>query len=219
MYLESVVNNIHIIQPPVAVLPRLNLAAMRMGTRVLGPGLRLGVWVQGCPFQCAGCIAPEWIPQRVNTLVSVERLVQHLLSQPEISGITLSGGEPMLQAAGLAQFVRRVRQEREVDVICFTGYRYPQLQSAPPTAGVAALLAQVDLLVDGPYVQRLDDGQGLRGSRNQVFHYLSDRLRDFDAAQEPRRVEIYLEEGQAFLVGIPPHGLTQAFEAIEWRTS
>lgn len=197
--------------------PPLNLSAVQSRTRVLGPGVRMGVWVQGCPFQCAGCIAPEWMPQRVNHLVTPEQLAMRLLADPDIHGITLSGGEPMLQAGGLAAFVRSVRQQREVDVICFTGYRYARLQSSPPNPGVAGLLAEVDLLIDGPYVQSLNDGRGLRGSSNQVFHHLTERLRDFDPAQQPRQVEIYLQEGQAFLVGIPPLGLSQAWEGIEWR--
>jgi anaerobic ribonucleoside-triphosphate reductase activating protein len=196
----------------------LNLAAIRIGTRALGPGLRMGIWVQGCPFQCAGCIAPEWIPQHIHTLAAPEHLAQRLLEHPEISGLTLSGGEPMLQAAGLAELIRQVRRLRQVDVICFTGYRYETLLSAPPNPAVAGLLAQVDLLIDGPYVQRLNDGRGLRGSRNQTPHYLTQRLMGFDAANMPRRVEVYLEEeGQAFLVGIPPRGLAQAWESAQRR--
>lgn len=198
--------------------PLLNLAAVRMGTRALGPGLRMGVWVQGCRFHCAGCIAPEWIPQQISTLAAPEHLAQRLLEHPEIDGLTLSGGEPMLQAAGLAEFVHRVRQSREIDVICFTGYRYAELLSSPPGLGVAGLLAQVDLLIDGPYVQRLNDGRGLRGSANQTPHYLTERLKGFDAARQPRRVEVYLEEeGQAFLVGIPPNGLDQAWDNAQRR--
>lgn len=42
--------------------PPLNVAATRVGTRTLGPGVRSVVWVQGCPFHCLGCLAPEWIP-------------------------------------------------------------------------------------------------------------------------------------------------------------
>jgi anaerobic ribonucleoside-triphosphate reductase activating protein len=215
---ESTIYHLHLMQPPLTTIPVLNLAEVRLGTRALGPGLRMGVWVQGCPFQCAECIAPEWIPQHINTLTAPEHLAQRLLEHPEISGITLSGGEPMLQAAGLATFVRLVRQSRQVDVICFTGYRYEALLSSPPNPAVKDLLAQVDLLIDGPYIQRLNDGRGLRGSRNQTPHYLTHRLAGFDAAMEPRRLEVYLEEeGQAFLVGIPPNGLDQAWENLQRR--
>jgi len=41
----------------------VQVAETCIGTRALGPGLRSVVWVQGCPFSCAGCIAPDWIPR------------------------------------------------------------------------------------------------------------------------------------------------------------
>jgi pyruvate-formate lyase-activating enzyme len=43
-------------------IPDVQAAETCVGTRALGPGLRSAVWVQGCPFRCTGCIAPDWIP-------------------------------------------------------------------------------------------------------------------------------------------------------------
>ena len=51
---------------------------------------------------------------------------------PDIDGLTLSGGEPMLQAVGLAEVVRRVRVVRDLDTICFTGFTLARLRSNPP---------------------------------------------------------------------------------------
>ncbi len=189
--------------PLSAPAPLLNLAAFHHETRALGPGVRSAVWVQGCPFSCRGCIAPEWIPQRPANRVSPAELAQVILSSPEVSGLTLSGGEPMLQAEALLELVRSVRAGRDVDVICFTGFTLGELQANPPSPHIPAFLAQIDLLVDGQYVQELNDDRGLRGSSNQVFHYLTPRLRQVDFASLGRKVEITINEGSLLLTGIP----------------
>lgn len=189
----------------------LNIAATCPATNALGPGLRAVVWVQGCIFRCPGCIAPEWIPLQPARLVQPEDLITELLSDPAISGLTFSGGEPMLQAAGLARLARLAREKRDLNIICFTGFQKSTLENSPPGPGIADLLDQIDVLIDGPYIARLNDNRGLRGSSNQRIHYLTNRLADYDLEDTARRVEIKLSDGQAFLVGVPPVRLGDAF--------
>ena len=199
-------------------LPLLNVAATCGATRALGPGLRAVVWVQGCPFRCAGCIAPDWIPRRIARLVTPQEIVDELLKQPKINGLTFSGGEPMLQAAGLAEVIRLAREKRALNLICFSGFRLEQLQSEPPGPGVDELLEQVDLLIDGVYVERLNDNHGLRGSSNQRFHFLTDRLAssDYDFVGRARQAEIYIETDSVSLVGVPPQNVAEAYRgAVE----
>jgi anaerobic ribonucleoside-triphosphate reductase activating protein len=178
-----------------------NLAAYASQTRVLGPGVRAGVWVQGCAFHCPGCIAPEWIQQVENRRVAVEALAQQILSTP-VSGLTFSGGEPFLQAEALAELARQVRLEREVDLIIFSGFTLAALQRRP---SAAALLEQCDLLVDGGYVAARDRGIGLRGSDNQRFHFLSSRLINcgYDFERVERGLELHFQESGLLVVGIP----------------
>jgi anaerobic ribonucleoside-triphosphate reductase activating protein len=189
----------------------LNVAATCAATYALGPGLRAVVWVQGCVFRCPGCIAPGWIPIRPARLVRPADLVSELLGNPGVSGLTFSGGEPMLQAAGLARLARLARRQRDLSVICFTGFQKAALETNPPGPGVADLLQEVDVLIDGPYITRLNDNQGLRGSQNQRIHYLTDRLSGCDLERVPRRAEIQLSDGHALLVGVPPLRLGDAF--------
>ncbi|MEU9070296.1 4Fe-4S single cluster domain-containing protein [Streptomyces sp. NPDC048109] len=195
--------------------PGLNVAATRVGTRALGPGLRSVVWVQGCPFRCAGCVAPEWIPDRPAHRVDPARLADELLADPGVTGLTLSGGEPMAQAAGLASLVRTARSRRRLSVICFTGYRLERLRARPPVPGVEELLALVDVLIDGRYVAGLDDGRGLRGSSNQRVHHLTPRLAGcgYDFTGGPRTAEIAVDGTSALLVGVPAPGLLAAFDS------
>jgi anaerobic ribonucleoside-triphosphate reductase activating protein len=189
----------------------LNVAATCPATHALGPGLRSVVWVQGCAFRCPGCIAPDWIPIKPAKLYLIEDLVDELLQNPGVKGITFSGGEPMLQAAGLARLARLARKKRELDIICFTGFQRVYLVENPPGPGVDDLLSQVDVLIDGPYIARLDDNLGLRGSRNQKIHYLSNRLRHVDFDQVQRKAEIHILDGNAMLVGVPPTQLGEAY--------
>lgn len=189
----------------------LNIAALCSSTYALGPGRRAVVWVQGCAFHCPGCIAPDWIPIRPARLVRPEDLIDELLADPDVTGLTFSGGEPMLQAAGLAQVARLARSKRDLNIICFTGFIRAQLEAVPPGPGVVDLLDQVDVLIDGPYIARLNDNLGLRGSRNQKIHYLTDRLAGVDLEGQARKAEVVLTDGQAMMVGVPPHHLGEAF--------
>lgn len=200
---------------------QLNVAAVCVGTRALGPGWRSVVWVQGCPFRCAGCIAPDWIPDRVASLVRPARLAAHLLADPAVDGITISGGEPMMQAEGLAELVRLARRLRDLSVICFTGYRLGRLREDPPSPHVANLLAEADVLIDGPYVAALDDGKGLRGSRNQRVHHLTDRLvtAPYDFHTRPRSAELRIIEGELLVVGVPPPGLLEILDNLAYRSA
>lgn len=192
---------------------RLNVAATCLGTYALGPGYRAAVWVQGCPFHCAGCISPEWIPDLPARLVSPEELLDELLENPQVTGLTFSGGEPMHQAQGLAELSRLAKRRRDVDLICFSGYTLDRLRANPPAPGVDLLLAQLDVLVDGPYIASLNDNKGLRGSQNQQIHYLTPRLSMSLLEETPRRAEVHVQNGQAFLVGVPPQGMGAAFSS------
>lgn len=189
----------------------LNVAAVCGATHALGPGLRAVVWVQGCPFHCQGCIAPDWIPYKPARLMAIDELVEELLANPEVSGLTFSGGEPMKQAAGLTEVARLARQRRDLNIICFTGYKIEKLLKSPIDPAVKDLLEQLDVLIDGAYNAHLNDNRGLRGSSNQRIHHLSLRLKDFDFETSPRRVEMQIEDGQILMVGIPLTGMDAAF--------
>ncbi|MGI5166611.1 4Fe-4S single cluster domain-containing protein [Spirillospora sp. CA-253888] len=189
----------------------INVAETCTATRALGPGWRAAVWVQGCPFRCRGCIAPDWIPDRPARRVGPEELAAELLADPRVAGLTFSGGEPMEQAEGLAATVRAARRRRDVSLVCFTGHRLADLRGRP---GPEALLAEVDVLIDGRYADPLNDGRGLRGSTNQQVHHLTGRLRGFPFEDGPRAAEIRLRRDEALLVGVPPKAMGEAWRRL-----
>lgn len=184
-------------------LPWINVAAIVGETRALGPGTRTAVWVQGCDRRCPGCISPEWIPNRVSRLIRPDELAEMVFDNSNVEGVTLSGGEPMRQAAGLAEFIRLGRLVKNFNVICFTGYLYEDLISNPPGPGVQDLLKQIDVLIDGPYIKNLNDGIGLRGSSNQRIIYLTDRLSKTCLSHLHRQIELHVNGESVLLVGIP----------------
>jgi anaerobic ribonucleoside-triphosphate reductase activating protein len=197
----------------------VNVAATCLGTRVLGPGMRSAVWVQGCPLACRGCLAPEWIPERAARLVSPAVLAAELLADPRVTGLTISGGEPMAQAAGLARMISVARASRELTVICYSGYRLAELHGGRPPADAESLLAEIDVLIDGRYVAAHNDGRGLRGSANQRIHHLTDRLRGYDFEGGPRSAELHFSDSEVQLVGVPPDGLLEALARVPDRLS
>ena len=192
----------------------VNVAETCIGTGALGPGVRSVVWVQGCPLHCRGCIAPEWIPQKRARLVAPEALAAELLADEAVTGLTLSGGEPMLQAEALAATVRAARAHRDISVLCFTGYQLAELRRRPPAPGVTDLLGELDALIDGPYVAAANHGRGLRGSSNQVVHQLTGRLAAAGEAlaQGPRTAEVRVRDQSLLLVGVPPLGLASGID-------
>lgn len=194
--------------------PYLNVAALNRSTCSLGPGERAVVWVQGCPFHCQGCLAPEWIPFRPAQRITPEELVDELIASSSVTGLTFSGGEPMQQASGLAVFAKLARERRNLNIICFTGYRFERLVKEPPTVGVSELLDQVDVLVDGPYMASMNDGIGLRGSSNQRIIRLTTRLNSFDFEGYPRQVEIHVKHGELEIVGIPTLKVQETLDGV-----
>ncbi|MDO5570055.1 MAG: pyruvate formate-lyase-activating protein [Bacteroidales bacterium] len=85
-----------------------------MGTHD-GPGLRLVVFVQGCRFNCLYCANPDTISTTGGTDTNIEDIVKMALSQKAFfgkkGGVTVSGGEPTLQAGELAKLFRRLKEE------------------------------------------------------------------------------------------------------------
>lgn len=183
----------------------LNTYSRCEGTDALGPGRRAVLWVQGCGIRCPGCLVPDSWDPKGGERVSVESLVQWFLELAEVDGLTISGGEPFDQAAALGLFVSRVKAERDVGVMCYTGYRLEHLmaRATPETTG---LLSQIDILIDGPYVVGLHRPLLWRGSANQRVILLTDRYRAVLEAMPdvPVPLEVQVEDDASYrIVGVP----------------
>lgn len=192
----------------------LNIAEICPATRTLGPGQRFAIWVQGCCFHCKDCISPEWIGQQQANLVEPSTLAETILSVSGTEGVTVSGGEPMLQAAALGELLTNLRQEQDLSIICFTGFTWAELLAKYEPA-IERVLSMIDVLIDGQYIPELNDNKGWRGSANQVVHFLTSRhLSEADLfSDRHRNVEVHLRHDAALMVGIPPHKFSGNFKA------
>ena len=84
-------------------------------------------------------------------------------------GVTVLGGEPFLQPEGLLALVRALRARGCRHILAYSGYTYERLRRmAERQPAIGAVLDEIEVLVDGPYVQALADSAGpWTGSGNQ----------------------------------------------------
>lgn len=157
----------------------LNVMGYVDESEVNGPGCRAVIWVQGCLRECPSCFNPASWSFEVNQLLSVENLVQRILSNPRNEGVTFSGGEPFWQAPTLAAVAAQVKAAG-LSVMAFSGFRLEELQSDYAPAGSKDLLQTLDILIDGPYIetQAVTSPESLVASRNQRVHVFNPELRD-----------------------------------------
>lgn len=152
----------------VLLMDKIRIAGVAGESVVDGPGLRFVVFAQGCPHRCRGCHNPETWDPCAGYEVLVKELLDDIHSNPLTRGVTLTGGDPFLQAAPMAALAAGVRQMGK-DIITYTGYTWEQLlDMAAKEEGVKSLLHNTDILVDGPYIHELRDLKLVfRGSKNQ----------------------------------------------------
>ncbi len=188
----------------------LNIANYVIGTKALGPGNRAALWVQGCPFNCPSCYSPAWIPQKEAKLVLPERMAEILTSDNTITGITISGGEPMLQARNLYDLIIRTKEIKpDFSFILFTGFPKLYLSRLPLDDPRQRLIACLDVLIDGLYIESLNNNLGLRGSTNQKVWQISNRLSDNDFETTNRVNEIFVRNGEINFIGVPDKKLAR----------
>lgn len=146
----------------------LRLAGVVRESIVDGPGIRMTVFVQGCPHHCKGCHNAHTWDFEGGYNGSVERIIEEAKKDPLIKGVTLSGGEPFAQAKALTVLAKEARGIG-LNVFCYSGYTfealYAQFDEHPE---YRELLEECDWLVDGPFIEEeMSLMLHFRGSRNQ----------------------------------------------------
>jgi len=129
-----------------------------------GPGLRYVVFTQGCPHCCKGCHNPETHDPKAGREVPVEALIEDMLRNPLTDGLTLTGGEPFLQVGDCVKLAKAAH-DQGLNVWCYSGWTLEELKEMPEAA---ALLQEIDVLVDGAYIESERSlSLSWRGSTNQ----------------------------------------------------
>ena len=186
-------------------MKKVKLHNIVMKTTALGPGIRIAIWFQGCKRNCKGCMSPKSRPINGGKECSIEKLMKAVCSSTDIEGVTISGGEPFLQVQALYELLVALRQKTDLGVIIYTGYTLEELSRMNNYMVNQIISSLVDVIIDGEYIDELNDGKSLKGSSNQKVHFITDRYiayKDlFDG--DNRDVQVFVSENEAFFVGIP----------------
>ena len=144
-----------------------------------GPGFRTAIYCAGCRHQCPGCHNPQSWDFSGGRPATTDELMRIIEADPYTRGVTFTGGDPMYQPEGFAELADAILQRTpQKDIWCYTGFTFEQLITNPRQR---ALLEQIDVLVDGPFLrEQRDETLLFRGSRNQ-------RIIDVQASLEARQ--------------------------------
>ncbi len=142
----------------------LSILSILEDTTVDGPGFRTTVYCAGCPNACPGCHNPQTWDIHNGQWMQVEDIMQVIEADP-FANVTFSGGDPMFQAEGFAELAHAIKTRTNKNIWCYTGFTFEALIKNPQQHH---LLEWIDVLVDGPFVEKLKDPDLLfRGSSNQ----------------------------------------------------
>lgn len=146
----------------------IRLAGVVRESIVDGPGIRLTVFVQGCPHQCPGCHNPDTHDPLGGYDCALQKILDAFDADPLLRGVTLSGGEPFEQADSLLPLAQAICR-RGKDVVAYSGYTFEELlEKGKQESAVLELLSLCCLLVDGRFIKAQRDlSLRFRGSRNQ----------------------------------------------------
>ena len=148
----------------------IRIAGIEPESFVDGPGVRYTIFMQGCTRGCKGCHNPQTHDPTGGERVPIKRLIDEIMSDPLVSGVTISGGEPMMQPFSLHAFLvdlkERCKEEnRQLNIWMYTGYKVEELKTYP---GFKSIYPYLDMIVDGEYKEELRDlTLEFRGSSNQ----------------------------------------------------
>ena len=132
-----------------------------------GPGLRFAIFVQGCPHACPGCHNPESHPFDGGYEASIDALIEEIVANKLIGGVTLSGGEPLAQSSACLEVAARLK-EQGLNLWLYTGYLFEDVIAGTLGSPARELVSLCDVVVDGSFVEGLRSYELVwKGSSNQ----------------------------------------------------
>lgn len=152
-----------------------NIAGIIKSDIADGPGVRVGVFLSGCPHHCPECFNQELWDYNYGKPFDTDdsKKIKELLSHPYISGISILGGEPLCnENLGETCWLITIAHELGKNVWIYTGYTFDELLKqvieVPTNVFLCIALKEVDVIVDGRFDQSLADKRlQFRGSSNQ----------------------------------------------------
>lgn len=176
---------------------KLNVAYIHRCTEAEGPYKRMAIWFQGCDKKCTGCCNKDLQGFEIKHFMTIKEVLNIIHESQKlysIEGITLLGGEPLLQK-NLMFLLKEVRNV-DLGVILFTGRTISQVEKN--------VLQYVDLVVDGEFlIDQIDNERNMIGSANQSIIHITERykkMEDWFISNREKRIEINLSDS-IFITG------------------
>ena len=146
----------------------IRIAGIVNDSIVDGPGIRMTVFVQGCPHNCEGCHNPQTHDFVSGEDMTIADILSKIKTNPLLDGVTFSGGEPFCQAEQLAYLGQQIKA-MGLNIMTYSGYTYDYLiRNANEKNHWRELINISDWLVDGPFVLAQKNlTLKFRGSSNQ----------------------------------------------------
>lgn len=141
-----------------------------------GPGIRVSLFVSGCPHHCIYCFNKDTWSYDYGTLFDKKSMntLLEMLSNPAIKGFTLLGGEPFSpnNQAECAKILKTIKDTYpQKQIWCFTGYLFEKEilnNMCNKYESTIEMLKYIDVLVDGPFLQTYKNPSlKFKGSENQ----------------------------------------------------
>ena len=116
---------------------------------VLGPGKRFVIWYQGCLKNCRNCINQDGRKLEGGIFYSNNELFELIMNEKELTGVTLSGGEPFIQFDEVFGLIKVIKENTDLDIIIYTGYKLNDLIKKYRNE----FCEYIDILIDGEYIE------------------------------------------------------------------
>lgn len=203
---------------------KINIHNIIDETRVEGPGIRTALWVQGCSIRCEGCMIPDTWNFSDRTVYNVDDLVAQIITNENIEGITILGGEPFDQIEALFYLITEIRNKSSLSIMLFSGYTSEYLKKTCPHFD--KIMSEIDIFIEGPYIKNETDfSREWVGSANQQIHFLTERylhLKDeVYKDSNKHNVEIRLEKDGSLNVNgmLPKEKLEELIKSFSFPES
>lgn len=168
----------------------------------LGPGRRLGIWLQGCSIHCDGCVAPENQPFDEAFMMTVDELMNETADAlNEADGVTISGGEPFDQKDALQCLLNEINRRGKNDILIYSGYTKSRVLEKFPE-----LSELVTALISEPFVKGDITSVIWKGSENQILTVFREQHREkyeVWSRNTERRLQLVRKDTGSYLLGIP----------------
>lgn len=153
------------------MMTRVRILDIIEETTADGEGFRTSIYFAGCRHYCKGCHNPQSWDMNGGYEVTIDHLLD-IIKADEFANVTFSGGDPLYQCDGVTELARRIKEETDKTIWCYTGFTYEEILD---NAWLSKILPYIDVLVDGPFIEELKTIElPYRGSSNQKIIKLNE---------------------------------------------